>query len=93
MNHFKKTILGIALAVAVALIPSWMSAQQGGGRKGGNNPFPGGTNEDGSLRPTPPVTRLFSQDAYTEYAILAPGTMPRLLQHPWPRRRAPDHSL
>jgi hypothetical protein len=51
-----------------------MSAQQGRGQKGANNPFPGGTNEDGSLRPTPPVTRLFSQDAYTEYAILAPGT-------------------
>jgi len=67
MNRCKITILGIALAVAV-------NAQQGGGRKGGNNPFPGGTNEDGSLRPTAPVSRLFSQDAYTEYAILAPGT-------------------
>src|SRR4030095_6804280 len=39
-----------------------------------NNPFPGGTNLDGSLRPTPPVTRLFTQDAYTEYALLAPGS-------------------
>jgi len=38
------------------------------------NPFPGGTNPDGSLRPTPPVSRLFSQDAYTEYEILAPGS-------------------
>jgi hypothetical protein len=38
------------------------------------NPFPGGTNPDGSLRPTPPVARLFTQDAYTEYAILAPGS-------------------
>jgi hypothetical protein len=74
MNHTKMTIFGVALAIAAAVIPSWMSAQQGGGRKGGNNPFPGGTNEDGSLRPTAPVTRLFSQDAYTEYAILAPGT-------------------
>src|SRR3984957_12624411 len=67
MKRCKITILGIALALAV-------NAQQGGGRKGGNNPFPGGTNEDGSLRPTAPVSRLFSQDAYTEYAILAPGT-------------------
>jgi hypothetical protein len=74
MNRSKMTILGTALTVAVVFIPSWMNAQQGGGRKGANNPFPGGTNEDGSLRPTPPVTRLFSQDAYTEYAILAPGT-------------------
>jgi hypothetical protein len=50
-----------ALAVAAVLV-----AQQ--------NPFPGGTNPDGSLRPTPPVTRLFTQDAYTEYAILEPGS-------------------
>ena len=38
------------------------------------NPFPGGTNPDGSLRPSPPVTRLFTQDAYTEYALLDPGS-------------------
>ena len=38
------------------------------------NPFPGGTNPDGSLRPSAPVTRLFTQDAYTEYAMLAPGS-------------------
>jgi hypothetical protein len=43
-------------------------------RRGANSPFPGGTNPDGSLRPTPPVTRLFTQDAYTEYSILAPGS-------------------
>ena len=36
--------------------------------------FPGGTNSDGSLRPTPPLTRLFTQDAYTEYQILEPGS-------------------
>lgn len=51
-----------------------MPAQQRGQRGGGNNPFPGGANPDGSLRPTPPLTRLFTQDAYTEYAILAPGS-------------------
>ena len=39
-----------------------------------DNPFPGGTNPDGSLRPTPPLDRLFTQDAYTEYAILEPGS-------------------
>src|SRR5918912_2740957 len=39
-----------------------------------NHPFPGGTNPDGSLRPTPPVSRLFTQDAYTEYSILEPGS-------------------
>ncbi len=43
-------------------------------QRGGNNPFPGGTNPDGSLRPTAPLTRLFTQDAYTEYEILAPGS-------------------
>src|ERR1700686_331487 len=37
-------------------------------------PVPLATNPDGSLRPTPPVTRLFTQDAYTEYAVLAPGS-------------------
>jgi hypothetical protein len=52
-----------SLAVAVSL-----TAQRG------DNPFPGGTNPDGSLRPTAPLTRLFTQDAYTEYAILDPGS-------------------
>src|SRR5678815_3834495 len=32
------------------------------------------TNPDGSLRPAQPVTRLFTQDAYTEYALLEPGS-------------------
>src|SRR4051812_30252276 len=32
------------------------------------------TNPDGSLRPGRPVTRLFSQDAYTEYQLLDPGS-------------------
>ena len=36
--------------------------------------FPGGTNPDGSLRPAAPLTRLFTQDAYTEYQILEPGS-------------------
>ena len=43
-------------------------------QRGTPNPFPGGTNPDGSLRPTAPLTRLFTQDAYTEYAILEPGS-------------------
>jgi hypothetical protein len=43
-------------------------------QRGANNPFPGGTNPDGSLRPTAPLTRLFTQDAYTEYSILEPGS-------------------
>src|SRR5438105_8839068 len=56
---------------AIALVPAFVGAQR---RGGADNPFPGGTNPDGSLRPTRPVTQLFTQDAYTEYAILAPGS-------------------
>jgi hypothetical protein len=61
--------LGLALASTVLYLPFRVAAQ-----RGANSAFPGGTNPDGSLRPTPPVTRLFSQDAYTEYALLAPGS-------------------
>jgi len=59
------------LLFAVAIAPGFSIAQR---RGGADNPFPGGTNPDGSLRPTPPLIRLFTQDAYTEYAILAPGS-------------------
>ena len=57
-----------AVALAVA-IPALLAAQ-----RGANSPFPGGANPDGSLRPTPPLTRLFTQDAYTEYEMLKPGS-------------------
>jgi hypothetical protein len=56
----------MSISVRVLAIGTALLAQQ--------NLFPGGTNPDGSLRPTPPVARLFTQDAYTEYAILDPGT-------------------
>jgi hypothetical protein len=61
----------VQLTVAVCAVAAGIvvSAQ-----RGANNPFPGGTNPDGSLRPTAPLTRLFTQDAYTEYAILEPGS-------------------
>lgn len=59
------------LVCGLAIVPALMAGQRRGGAE---NPFPGGTNPDGSLRPTPPVTRLFTQDAYTEYALLAPGS-------------------
>jgi hypothetical protein len=59
---------------AVAMLLMAAAAQPQGRRGTANSPFPGGTNPDGSLRPTPPVTRLWSQDAYTEYSILAPGS-------------------
>src|SRR5688572_27311283 len=59
----------LAVLCALLLAPVLIGAQ-----RGANNPFPGGTNPDGSLRPTAPLTRLFTQDAYTEYAILEPGS-------------------
>src|ERR1051325_3739126 len=68
LNPRVQTILAAALAAG---IPALLAAQQ---RGRGDNPFPGGTNPDGSLRPTAPLTRLFTQDAYTEYAILEPGS-------------------
>src|SRR5579862_6540149 len=63
--------LTLLLILAAAMVPVSGQGRQG---RGANNPFPGGTNPDGSLRPTPRVTRLFTQDAYTEYQILAPGS-------------------
>ena len=65
MDNSRQTALALALALvpALAVLPS-LPGQQ----------FPGGTNPDGSLRPTAPVSRLFTQDAYTEYEILAPGS-------------------
>jgi hypothetical protein len=62
--------VAIALLCGGAILTALLTAQ----RRSEPNPFPGGTNPDGSLRPTPPVTRLFTQDAYTEYEILAPGS-------------------
>jgi hypothetical protein len=63
-------LVPVVLAGAMALVPALVSGQRGRG----DNPFPGGANPDGSLRPTAPLTRLFTQDAYTEYAILEPGS-------------------
>ena len=62
------------LWVVVCAVMAGLGAVGAQQRSGAPNPFPGGTNPDGSLRPTPPLTRLFTQDAYTEYAILEPGS-------------------
>jgi hypothetical protein len=64
-----RTFYGL-LSAGLLLVPVLAGAQRGRG----DNPFPGGANPDGSLRPTAPLTRLFTQDAYTEYAILEPGS-------------------
>ena len=58
----------ILVIAAAFCAPAWLVAQRGAAQ------FPGDTNPDGSLRPSQPVTRLFTQDAYTEYAILEPGS-------------------
>ena len=64
--------LALSAWAAGSLTGAAHQAQNRGGQAG--NPFPGGTNPDGSLKPTPPLTRLFTQDSYTEYALLAPGS-------------------
>ena len=61
------------LTITMAALGLAICAQQGE-RNGRNSAFPGGTNPDGSLRPSPPVTRLFALDAYTEYRLLEPGS-------------------
>jgi hypothetical protein len=57
------------LVAVCATIPVCLSAQ-----RGATGPFPGGENPDGSLKPSARLQRLFTQDAYTEYALLEPGT-------------------
>ncbi len=71
MNQFKRVVAAMALGGMALMLPAWLLAQ---GRGRANSPFPGGANPDGSLRPTAPVSRLFTQDAYTEYSILEPGS-------------------
>ncbi|HWT46344.1 MAG TPA: hypothetical protein VN085_10280, partial [Vicinamibacterales bacterium] len=59
---------------AVLLVTALASSTLLGAQQPGRGQFPGGLNPDGSLRPSRPVERLFSQDAYTEYSILEPGS-------------------
>jgi hypothetical protein len=59
----------VLLAGGLLIIPALILAQGRGG-----NQFPGGQNPDGSLRPSAPVARLFTQDAYTQYELLEPGS-------------------
>jgi hypothetical protein len=51
----RTTSTRLPAACTLAIVPALALAQ----RSSASNPFPGGTNPDGSLRPTPPVTRLF----------------------------------
>jgi hypothetical protein len=59
----------LALVLTVLASSALLGAQQQG-----RGQFAGGLNPDGSLRPSRPVERLVSQDAYTEYSILDPGS-------------------
>jgi hypothetical protein len=67
--RFTRPWTRVAIPALVAMLPLSAFAQ-----RGANGPFPGGANPDGSLKPDGRLTRLFTQDAYTEYALLAPGT-------------------
>jgi hypothetical protein len=67
MRTATRHLLRVALITTVAQ-PLSLGAQQGG------SPFPGGENPDGSLRPSARLARLFTQDSYTEYTLLEPGT-------------------
>ena len=64
------------VALLLSAAPVWISGDQGApaGAQANRQQFPGGTNPDGSLRPSRPVTALFTQEAYTQYEILAPGS-------------------
>ena len=72
-----RTIRHRAAAVTL-LLTLWpyapAAAQSTPQRVGIKYPFAGGTNPDGSLRPSPPLTRLFTEEYYTEYSLLDPGT-------------------
>lgn len=75
MSGAKQSAILVSVFV-LGLATVWTPAQQGGvGTPAANRQqFPGGTNPDGSLRPSRPLTNLFTQDAYTQYEILAPGS-------------------
>ena len=70
MGQLKRIRGAVVVCGVVALAAVGVVIGQG---RGGSQ-FPGGANPDGSLRPTPPVRNLFTQDAYTEYEILSPGS-------------------
>jgi len=72
--------MAVRLGLVALIAPAWVVAQQQApppsaqGRGGVTFGQAGTTNPDGSLRPARAVSNLFSQDAYTEYAILEPGS-------------------
>jgi hypothetical protein len=70
----KPTVLGRVVIIGVLASGPVLLSGQGRGGQGGTQ-FPGGRmNEDGSLMPAGPSGTLFSQEAYTQYEILEPGS-------------------
>lgn len=66
-------VRGFVLVLTIAAGSVMLLAQARGGQAG--TTFPGGRmNDDGSLMPAAASTALFSQDAYTQYEILEPGS-------------------
>lgn len=64
---------GVVLLAMLTSASMLLAAQGRGGQSG--TAFPGGRmNDDGSLMPAAASTSLFSQDAYTQYEILEPGS-------------------
>ena len=84
MTRSRRRIVRIALFVGIALAPVWIVAQQ----RGGNNPFPGGTNPDGSLRPSAPVTRSSRRTRTRSMRCSSPAAS-RSASDSCPSRRAP----
>src|SRR4029453_4732050 len=74
IGQLTAALLGTVLMFCAA--PAWTGPGRGApaGPQATRQPFPGGPNPDGSLRPSRPVTALFTQEAYTQYEILAPGS-------------------
>jgi hypothetical protein len=64
-----RALITAAALLTISATPAIVTAQ-----RGSNSPFPGGENPDGSLRPSARLSRLFTQDSYTEYALLEPGS-------------------
>lgn len=70
----------VAFVLSMLSVPLCLAAQGGGrgqaqGAAQAGTPFPGGRmSADGALLPAAPSSALFTQEAYTQYEILAPGT-------------------
>ena len=70
----------VAFVLSMLSVPLWLAAQGGGRGQGqgaaqAGTQFPGGRmSADGALLLAAPSSALFTQEAYTQYEILAPGT-------------------